>query len=149
MIDPLRESLHAAKIRSGIRTGGIIEAVRAQQLQLGARAGQAGHAGLCVLKNEIDALTGAPLRPKQVQDLTVSAFGRQIGMRNKGRFLAHIADGHTTATEKINPTTGAAHLYMTEKDIQEFHQPRRGGYISQRRQYRPTSKHRLGENNYH
>ena len=122
VIDPLWESLHAAKIRSGIRTGVIIEAVRTQQLQLGARAGQAGYAGLCVLKNEIDALIGAPLRPKHVQDLTVSAFGRQIGMRAKGRFLALIADGHTPATEKINPTTGAAHLYMTEKDIQAFHQ---------------------------
>lgn len=122
VIDHLWESLHAAKIRSGIRTGAIIEAVRAQQLQLGARAGQAGYAGLCVLKNEIDALIGAPLRPKHVQDLTVSAFGREIGMRDKGRFLALISDGHTTATEKINPTTGVAHLYMTENDIQAFHQ---------------------------
>lgn len=32
------------------------------------------------------------------------------------------ADGHTSATEKINPTTGAAHLYMTENDIRAFHQ---------------------------
>ena len=122
MIDPLWESLHAAKIRSGIRTGAIIEAIRAQQLQVGARVGQVGYAGFCVLKNEIDTLIDAPLRPKHVQDLTVSAFGRQIGMRDKGRFPALIADGHATATEKINPTTGAAHLYMTENDIQAFHQ---------------------------
>ena len=122
VIDPLWESFHAAKIRSGIRTGAIIEAIRAQQLQVGARVGQVGYAGFCVLKNEIDTLIDAPLRPKHVQDLTVSAFGRQIGMRDKGRFPALIADGHATATEKINPTTGAAHLYMTEKDIQAFHQ---------------------------
>lgn len=44
-----------------------------------------------------------------------------VGIKNNGRFLALIRAGHTPATLKRNPKTGAANYYMTESDISAFH----------------------------
>ena len=61
-------------------------------------------------------------RVKRLDDLTVAAFGRQIGMRDHGRFLALVTSGHTPMTSKQNPLTGLTQLYMTKDDISVFHE---------------------------
>jgi hypothetical protein len=61
-------------------------------------------------------------RVKGLDDLTVAAFGPQIGMRDHGRFPALVTSGHTSATRKQNPITGLTQLYMTEADIAVFHE---------------------------
>ena len=67
-------------------------------------------------------MINATPRVKGLDDLTVAAFGRQIGMRDHGRFPALVTSGHTSATRKQNPITGLTQLYMTEADIAVFHE---------------------------
>ena len=69
-----------------------------------------------------DFMIKATPRVKGLDDLTVAAFGRQIGMRDHGRFPALVTSGHTSATRKQNPITGLTQLYMTEADIAVFHE---------------------------
>ncbi|MCE6949504.1 hypothetical protein LAZ29_00865, partial [Cereibacter sphaeroides] len=52
-----------------------------------------------------------------------AAFGRSIGMRDGGRFLALIAAGHTPATRVKHPKFGTEILVLSEADIAAF--PRR------------------------
>ena len=116
------ETIQRAKRRSGVRVGAIINAIRERRLQLGLQVGEEGYSGLCVLRAEIDLMIKATPRVKGLDDLTVAAFGRQIGMRDHGRFPALVTSGHTSATRKQNPITGLTQLYMTEADIAEFHE---------------------------
>ena len=48
-------------------------------------------------------------------------FGLSVGIREKGRFLALIAAGHTPATRMRDRRTGNGRFYMTEADIAGFH----------------------------
>lgn len=52
---------------------------------------------------------------------SAAAFGRSIGMRDGGRFLALIAAGHTPATRVTHPKFGTEILVLSEADIAAFH----------------------------
>lgn len=53
--------------------------------------------------------------------MSAAGFGRKVGLRDKGYFLALVDEGHTPATRIKQPTTGRDQLRVTEADIAEFH----------------------------
>jgi hypothetical protein len=60
-------------------------------------------------------------KPADYGYLTAAAFGRTVGMRDKGRFLALVAAEHTPATILLHPRTGVGKTYVTQADIDAFH----------------------------
>ncbi|MCE6950130.1 hypothetical protein LAZ29_04250, partial [Cereibacter sphaeroides] len=50
-----------------------------------------------------------------------AAFGRSVGMRKGGRFLALVAAGHTPATRVKHPKLGTEILVVSEADVAAFH----------------------------
>ncbi|MFT6119485.1 MAG: hypothetical protein ACJAXK_001433 [Yoonia sp.] len=128
MADAAWEGIQQAKVRSGLGVGAIINAIRDGKIQIGHRQEMFGYNGCCVLKSDIDqlkALTGelAENIPALPDGATTTAreFGRLVGMRDKGRFRALVAAGHSPASQMPNPKTGVMQLYMSDKDIEAFH----------------------------
>ena len=128
MADAAWEGIQQAKVRSGLGVGVIINAIRDGKIQIGHRQEMFGYNGFCVLKSDIDqlkALTGelAENIPALPDGATTTAreFGRLVGMRDKGRFRALVAAGHSPASQMPNPKTGVMQLYMSDKDIEASH----------------------------
>ena len=118
--DKAWEGVQQAKTRSKISVGRIIDEARAGRLQMGQRTDLPGYAGFCVQRNEIDQIS--PLKDKLADYgyLTAAAFGRTVGMRDKGRFLSLVAAEHTPATILPHPRTGVEQTYVTQADIDAF-----------------------------
>ena len=113
--------IQLAKKRSRLRVGEIIDAIRKGTLRVGCRSDTSGYHGIVVRKDEIDSLAGAgPLLDPHL--IPAAAFGRSIGLQDKGRFLALVSAGHTPAIRMTHPRSGVERYYLTEADIQTFHQ---------------------------
>jgi hypothetical protein len=80
-----------------------------------------GYGGLVVERDEIDLRLKPALQmlPSNLQ--LAGAFGRSVGLRDGGRFLALIGAGHIPATRAIHPKLGVEMACMTEADIAAFH----------------------------
>ena len=115
------EKLQDAKTRSGISVGLLIAAIRSGDLQVGSRDGEIGYQSICVLKREVNQLARPMGTPDPQDCISASAFGREVGLRDKGRFLALVDNGHTPATQMRHPRTGVWQYFMTEGDIAAFH----------------------------
>lgn len=121
--DPAWETiLHAARRRElGIRT--IIASIRSGEIQVVKRAGIDGFNGLCVWRADVDRLA----KPVPVEESSLSgtiaaaAFGRAVGMRDKGLFLAFVKAGHTPTAEIEHPKTRQMQHRMTPGDGAAFH----------------------------
>ena len=115
------ESIQFAKSRSGLRVGGIVNAIRKGKLRVGCRPDISGYHGVAVQKDEIDSLADrSGLGPDP--GLTPAAtFGRLIGLRDRGRLVALVSAGYTPATRMKHPKNGGERYYMTEADIAAFH----------------------------
>ncbi|MGY6410378.1 MAG: hypothetical protein ACXIUV_05050, partial [Alkalilacustris sp.] len=119
--DPAWEQIQRAKVRTGLGVGAIIGAARAGRLQLGRSPDREGYDGILVRRNEVDRM--APIQTTPTTDGLVAAasFGRSIGLRDGGRFLALVAAGHTPARRKTHPRTGVERFYLSTDDIAAFH----------------------------
>lgn len=114
--DPAWEQIQRAKVRSGLRVGAIIGGVRRGSLQLARSCSGKGYDSFLVRRDEIDRI--APPN----QDLTAAAqFGRSVGLRDGGRFLALVAAGHTPARRKKHPGMNVERFYVSSYDRAAFH----------------------------
>jgi len=121
------ETLLLAFRRSGVALAGLAQAIRDKHLTVGQRAGVVGFHGIVVLKSEVDVIA-APLQSARVQvfgdasgDITIAEFGRSVGLRDGGVFLAMIEAGHVSAYKIINSRTGRPQYRMTSEDMAAFH----------------------------
>ncbi len=119
--DKCWEKLQNAKARSGVPVGSLIAAIRSERLQVGSRCDQNGYQSICVLKQEVDHLARPAQTPMSRDCISASLFGRSIGLRDKGRFLALVSKGHTPATRVRHQNTGIWQDVMTEANIAAFH----------------------------
>ncbi|WP_176504532.1 TniQ family protein [Cereibacter ovatus] len=119
--DDAWESLQWSQRRTGVRVGALIAAIREARLEVGRRAGTDGYSGLVVRKTAVDSLAEPPSRMADEGLLPAAAFGRSVGIRDGGKFLAFLAAGHTPARVVRNPKTGVLRPYMTDADIAAFH----------------------------
>ena len=53
--------------------------------------------------------------------IAAASFGRSIGLRDAGRFLALVAAGHTLARRETHPRTGVERFHLSADDIAAFH----------------------------
>jgi hypothetical protein len=119
--DPAWINIQQAKLHSGLSVGEIVNAIRHTHLSVGQYVGQSGYSAICVSATEVDQRAQRAGEKKFTADITAAAFGRQVGMRNSGFFLAFVAAGHTPATRRMNFKTHKEHCFMTESDIVAFH----------------------------
>ncbi|MBY6203222.1 TniQ family protein [Maritalea mobilis] len=121
------ETLLLARNRRNVSLIELIGAVREKRLQVGQRVGVEGFHGIVVAKVEVDRVV-----PPQKTTLdvvldeapgTVSAaeFGRSVGLRDGGAFLALIEAGHVPAQAIEHPRTGRPQYRMNPEHIEAFH----------------------------
>lgn len=112
---------------SGVTLHTLIQEIRNGRLTVGKRSGVFGFHGLVVSKAQVDALA-APSRTARdsVLDempgsMAAAAFGRSVGLRAGGVFLAMIEAGHVPAYQIINPRTERPQYRMTAEHMSAFH----------------------------
>lgn len=121
------ETLLLARQRSGLSLAVLIEAIRQNRLKVAQRAGVIGFHGIVVLKSAVDGLALAD----RVFDVSKEAelpgvmsaaeFGRQVGLRDHGAFVALIEAGYTPAERHTHPKTGRSQYRLSAEDISAFH----------------------------
>ncbi len=120
--DAAWESVQRARQRRSVAVGVIIAAIiQAGELKAGRRAGVEGYGGIVVARAEVDRMAEARSVRLTPERPSAAAFGRSIGMRDGGRFLALVAAGHTPATRVTHPKFGTVILVLSEADIAAFH----------------------------
>lgn len=120
------ETLQQARRRRGLDVGTIIRLVRSGALKIARSDIPAGYNGFSVCKAEIDTIVAgrastSPHFPELSDTTSAAAFGRSVGLRDGGRFLALVEAGYVPATETINPKTQKSQLRMSEQDTSAFH----------------------------
>jgi hypothetical protein len=121
------ETFLRARKRTGVSLADMIAAVREDRLPVGLRAGVSGFHGIVVPKRKVDDLIPLPDQVKAVSDddqsslVSAAAFGRSIGLRDHGGFLAMIAAGHIPARQAMNSRTRRLQYWVSAEDIESFH----------------------------
>lgn len=123
------EPIQQAKKRTRLSVGSIIQAIRDGRLSAARFEGLTGYRSICVLKTEIDQLAAQCIevqakRSELPPDVVCSAaaFGRSVGMRENQAFQRLAQGGHTPASVKVVSENGTERFYVTETDIEAFHQ---------------------------
>lgn len=119
------ERMQEAKKRKGFAVRHLIAQVRAGQLQLRRVQAVAGYNGFQVSVAEVNALAARleqtlPYAHVFTATTSAAAFGRKVGIRDGGHFLALIQAGHVTAQAVLNPKTHLTQFRMSEEDIAAF-----------------------------
>jgi hypothetical protein len=121
------ETLLLARKRTGARLADTIAAIRDRRLPLGQRTGVSGFHGLVVPKGEVDGLAPrtesaeAHAGGDDSSIVSAAAFGRSIGLRDHGGFLAMIEVGHTPALQVLNTKTRRLQYWLGAEEIESFH----------------------------
>ncbi|KUF08670.1 hypothetical protein [Pseudoponticoccus marisrubri] len=53
--------------------------------------------------------------------MSAAKFGRSVGLRDHGGFIALIEAGHVSAIRQKNPKTGRQQYWLSEEEIASFH----------------------------
>lgn len=121
------ETLLLACRRTDVSLANLIRRVREERLTVGQRAGVPGFHGLVVQKRDVDDLSVA-LKTAENPDgdaliglISAAKFGRSVGLRDHGKFLALIEAGHTPAMTSVDPKTGRVQHHLTTDDVSSFH----------------------------
>jgi len=113
------QRLLLARQRTGVGMDRLISGIRGGSLSAGCCHAQAGFGGILVRRAEVERL--ATEHAGANVGIPAGTFGRSIGLRDHGLFLAFITAGHTPATRWRHPATGNERFYMTDADIAAFH----------------------------
>ena len=113
------ESILLARHRTGLGADTIIAAIRDGCIAAGLDRERKGFGGVLVRRDEVKRL--AAVQTSADVPIAAGTFGKSVGIKDKGRFLALIAAGHTPATRMRHPRTGNERFYMTDADIAAFH----------------------------
>lgn len=122
------ETLLIARMRSRAALADLVKRILNRQLTSGLRGGVPGFHGIVVPKIEVDVFANSRRAERnEVRDVapgTIAAadFGRSVGLRDGGVFLALIEAGHVPAQLAMNPLTGRQQYRMTPENISAFHQ---------------------------
>lgn len=120
------EALQIATSRSRIAIGVILDAVRSGAVAIARSDRSEGYNAFVVRAADINALADRlPKLDTEARTLTDSisaaAFGRSIGLRNAGQFLALAQTGHVQTQEILHPHTRQMQYRMSHDDITAFH----------------------------
>ena len=121
------ETLLLARNRTKIRLSDLIAAIRKQRILVGQREGVPGFHGIVVSKREVDDLPAtyrsgdSPSEMELPGVMSAAEFGRSVGLRDNGQFIALVEAGHTPAMQCTNPRTGRVQYRLSGEDIASFH----------------------------
>ncbi|WP_161656894.1 TniQ family protein [Frigidibacter albus] len=115
------EGIQQAKVRHGVPIAQIIAAIRSGDVRIGRRTFAEGYRSFVVAKMDTNALRAEPSGPIAEEVISVAAFGRSIGLRDGGLFLAMADAGHISCRSQWNAKTQKSQLVMTRRDIAAFH----------------------------
>jgi hypothetical protein len=121
------ETLLLARKRTQVSLADLVAAIRDGRLAVGRRAAVPGFHGLVLRTADVDALAsarrraGAPLDGESSGMTSAAAFGRSVGLRDDGNFIALIEAGHVPAVRVVNPATGRLQHYLRPEDVAAFH----------------------------
>ena len=125
--DPDWEPLLMSRKRSGVAMTHLLEAIESGALAAGRRVGEAGFHAIVVRGRDVfDLKENTLLRIEHVDEplpgvMSAAAFGRSVGLRNNGTFLALVEAGLTPAQRIVNPKTMRPQYQVSEQDIAAFH----------------------------
>ena len=125
--DSTWETLLLARKRTAASMSTLIEAIRAGLLRVGQRAGVAGFHGIVVPRKLVERLVptleleGEGEEPNPSDLVPAAEFGRSVGLRDNGNFLALIEAGHVPARQVLNVKTGRLQYHLGAEDIASFH----------------------------
>ena len=117
-----------ARQRTDVGLAELIGTIRERRLPVGRRAGVPGFHGVVVQKREVDDLALEIEAAENCVDdglsglISAAEFGRSVGLRDLGKFLALIEAGHVPATKSRNPRTGRVQYRLTADDAASFHE---------------------------
>lgn len=83
---------------------------------------------MVVRKSEVDDLAHTlgvaenSTRDDPSGSVAAAEFGRSVGLRDHGKFIALIEAGHVPATKTRNPRTGRVQYRLTTDDVSSFHE---------------------------
>lgn len=105
----------------------MIAAIREDRLPVGLCEGVSGFHGIAVPKRKVDELIPLRGQVKAVSEddqsslVCAAAFGRSIGLRDHGGFLAMVAAGQIPARQAMNAKTRRPQYWVSAEDIEAFH----------------------------
>jgi hypothetical protein len=121
------ETLLNARGRSCLGISNMIKAIKESRIVVGQRAGTTGFHGIVVNKRDVDDLASTHLNPldfAQVElpgEMSAAEFGRSVGLRDKGSFIALVAAGQIPAFICTNAKIGRVQYRLTAENISSFH----------------------------
>lgn len=122
------ETLLHARRRTKLALSEQIAAIREQRLAVGQLNGVMGFHGLVVRIHEIDhlrSMRNADQKPESVDlpgVISAAEFGRSVGLRDYGNFIALVEAGQTPAEKILNPRTNRTQYRLSADDIALLHQ---------------------------
>ncbi|WP_283178700.1 hypothetical protein [Gemmobacter sp. 24YEA27] len=113
-------------VSKGVAVRDMINQVRAGKMRLRRSREIPGYNAFQVSVAEVNALAALldqsrPQDPAFTGTVSAAAFGRKVGMRDGGHFIALIQTGHVTAQAVLNPKTHLTQFRMSDEDIAAFH----------------------------
>ena len=121
--DAAWETLLLTRKRTEISLTALIGEIEAGRLEVGVREGQEGFHGIVVPLEQLGHLIAARQRPDPTEGgklQSAAAFGRSIGLRDNGAFVAIIEAGHVAAQARLHPGTNRMQYWMDAADIAAF-----------------------------
>lgn len=120
------ETLQQARKRGGIKVGSIIAAVRSGAVAVATADRSAGYNGFVVRAAEVDALAErldekAGETSELAGSISAAAFGRSVGLRDRGLLQALADAGHVQTHLIVHPRTRQSQLRMSDADVAAFH----------------------------
>lgn len=122
---PLRQAQHGwvhiskSAMRLKIGPEKIIQGIQDKKIvRIGNHADYDGYAALYVYHDEVASV----LSPDQSPHLSIALFAQPVGIRRPRSMRRLILNGHTPATQILNPKLKVPQLYITREDAKAFHQ---------------------------
>jgi hypothetical protein len=120
------ETLLLARKRTQVSLADLVAAIREGVLVVGQRAGAPGFHGLVLRVTDVDALSSsrrarAPFDIDSAGMTSAARFGRSVGLRDEGNFIALIEAGHVPAVRIVNPATGRLQHFLRPEHVAAFH----------------------------
>jgi hypothetical protein len=121
------ETLILARKRTQVSLADLVAAIREGVLVVGRRAGIPGFHGLVLRTTDVDALPCSRRRARAPLDVdaagmtSAARFGRSVGLRDEGNFIALIEAGHVPAARIVNPVTGRLQHFLRAEHVAAFH----------------------------
>jgi hypothetical protein len=121
------ETLLRARKRSGVGLSDLIEAIREKRIPVGQRTGVVGFHGIAIYNRDVDGLASEnrksqnPVEVELPGEMSAAEFGRSVGLRDNGSFLALVEAGQTPAMQCLSARTGRPQYRLSTEDISAFH----------------------------